>query len=216
MATGSSSFCFLSTQIDSLFDRKLASHKCRILYLEWGQQHPSSQFVSDYVHEVTLFQSSLVTDSCMKIFVAESLCAAVLDSGATATVSGRRWMETYVESLPDIYKNRVEKYPSGNSFKFGSGAVYTASQRMKVPACVGEREIFIVSDVIEADIPMLLSKASMKKANTKIDFQNDQVSMLGEVQDIIVTSSGHYALPLNKNFNVFLLQSSVFCNHQSI
>ena len=37
----------------------------------------------------------------------------------------------------------------------------------------------------------------MKKGKTHINFENDTVMMLGEVQDVILTSSGHYALPLN-------------------
>lgn len=35
----------------------------------------------------------------MKIFVSESLSAAVLDSGAPSTVSGKTWMNCYIDSL---------------------------------------------------------------------------------------------------------------------
>ena len=49
----------------------------------------SIEYTDDDPHQVTLFQSNLVTGDCMKIFVAESMCSAILDSGATATVSGK-------------------------------------------------------------------------------------------------------------------------------
>ena len=39
----------------------------------------------------------------------------------------------------------------------------------------------------------------MKKAETKIDFENDTVTMFGETQDVLLTKCGHYAIPLNKN-----------------
>ena len=39
----------------------------------------------------------------------------------------------------------------------------------------------------------------MKRAETKINFVTDKVQMFGEEQEVIVTSSGHYALPLNNS-----------------
>ena len=54
----------------------------------------------------------------------------------------------------------------------------------------------IKTDVIQNDIPLLLSKDSMKKSNVKIDFANDKVSFLDQNVDIILNSSGHYAVPI--------------------
>ena len=48
---------------------------------------PDNSF-DDYDHHVTLFQSNLISEESIKVFVSESLSAAILDSGATATVSG--------------------------------------------------------------------------------------------------------------------------------
>ena len=45
-------------------------------------------------------------------------------------------------------------------------------------------------------IPLLLSKNSIKKPNTKIDFANDKVNIFGKNVDLQFTSSGHYAIPL--------------------
>ena len=53
--------------------------------------------------------------------------------------------------------------------------------------------VLIKTDVIENELPLLLSKGSMKKSNVKIDFENDKVSFLDQNVDIILTSSGHYA-----------------------
>ena len=46
------------------------------------------------------------------------------------------------------------------------------------------------------EIPLLLSKNSMNKANTKIDFANDKVNIFGKEVDLQFTSSGNYAIPL--------------------
>ena len=37
----------------------------------------------------------------------------------------------------------------------------------------------------------------MKNAETNINFKDDTVTMLGEKQKVIITQSGHYAIPLN-------------------
>ena len=38
----------------------------------------------------------------------------------------------------------------------------------------------------------------MKKANTKIDFTNDEINILGQEMDIGFTPSGHYTVPMSK------------------
>ena len=178
----------------------------------WAGSCPDGQYFSetcdeeepsnDTNHQVTLFQSNLILEDCMRTFTAESLCAAILDSGATSTVSGKKWMDIYIESLSPADQEKVTKISSHNSFKFGSGSVYKSLYKVKVPASVGKNSIFIESDIVETEIPMLLSRASMKKANTEINFKDDTVQMLGEKQRVIVTTSGHYAIPLNENFNI--------------
>ena len=71
--------------------------------------------------------------------------------------------------------------------------------KVKIPASIGNQDIFIESDVVHNDIPMLLSKSVVKKANTSIDFQSHTATMLGQKQQVIITTSGHYAIPLGNN-----------------
>ena len=60
----------------------------------------------------------------------------------------------------------------------------------------------IKTDVIEADIPLLLSKNAMKAANTVIDFQSDRVNMFGKQINLQFTSTGHYVIPLSRNCKI--------------
>ena len=59
------------------------------------------------------------------------------------------------------------------------------------------KEDMIKSDVIDSDLPWLLSKSAIKKANVKIDFSNDVVNMLNQKINIIFTGSGYYAVPIS-------------------
>ena len=171
----------------------------------WAAACPDGQYftedfeVEEYEadHEVTLFQSNLITEDCLKIFVAESIGSAILDSGASSTVSGKNWMDIYLGTLPKEKLQRVQYFDSNNSFKFGAGDIHKSLYKVKVPATIGQKEIFVESDVVDLNIPMLFSKSSMKKANTEINFTDDTVKMLGQVQKISLTSSGHYAVSLN-------------------
>ena len=175
----------------------------------WASACPDAQYfteltevIEDQDHQVTLFESNLITEKCMQIFVAEAACTAILDSGATSTVAGKDWMEAYKESLTPEKQNLIEYSSTSNSFKFGSGKIHASICKAKIPATIGDEEIFIETDVVDSHIPLLLSKASMKKADTEINFKEDSVQMFGCEQQVVVTSSGHYAIPLNRNVKI--------------
>ena len=52
------------------------------------------------------------------------------------------------------------------------------------------------TDVVPSDIPLLLSRKSMKKANMTLDFKNDSAEIFGNVVQLMTTQSGHYAIPI--------------------
>ena len=54
-------------------------------------------------------------------------------------------------------------------------------------------------DIIASNIPLLLSKESMKRANMRLNFKNDTITAFGQPINLIVTKSGHYAIPITNN-----------------
>ena len=52
-------------------------------------------------------------------------------------------------------------------------------------------------DVIDAELPLLLGKDTMKKAETEINLHKDKVTMLGCEQPLSYTASGHYTVALS-------------------
>ena len=149
-------------------------------------------------HNIVLYQSNLVTEQEFKIFVAEASVSAILDSGASANAAGKVWFDNYLASLSTADQKSIRKQKSSSQFKFGSGTRYKSLYKAEVPAWIGEQKIRICTDVVETDVPLLLSKDAMKKAGTEINFVTDAVVMFGEEQRVTVTQSGHYAIPLNK------------------
>ena len=55
----------------------------------------------------------------------------------------------------------------------------------------------LTADVINYEIPLLLSEDSMKKVNAMTDFKNDKMIMFQYTRYIIHNHSGHYSILLN-------------------
>ena len=153
-------------------------------------------------YDVILYQSNLITDKEFKTFVVESATSAILDSGASANVTGVTWLESYISGLSEKQLEKIKYFDSNSTFRFGSGKVFKSLYRVEIPAVIGEENILISTDVVETTVPLLLSKEAMKKAGTSIDFVNDEVTMFGKRQRISTTESGHYAVSLNKSKDI--------------
>ena len=90
---------------------------------------------------------------------------------------------------------------SATKFHFGDGKIYTSIENMLIPAEIGGLKVNIETDVVPCDLPLLLSKYSMQKANTKLDFENNKATMFGREIDLTFTTSGHYCIPLGRLSN---------------
>ena len=136
--------------------------------------------------------------SDLKSLVAETWSSALLDCGASKTVCGNEWFQQYQESLSDDNLRKIKTSESNNSFRFGDGKRITSQKSVTLPASIGSMEVTIKADVVDSDIPLLLSRDSMKKANMNLDFESDTITIFGEKIPLITTASGHYAIPITR------------------
>ena len=51
-------------------------------------------------------------------------------------------------------------------------------KKMILPCVIADIEVSIITDVVNSDIPLLLSKDAMKRAGTCLNFEDDTVTML--------------------------------------
>lgn len=56
----------------------------------------------------------------------------------------------------------------------------------------------IITDVVDSDIPLLLSRTAMKTAGVKLNLEDDTAEILGKTMNLNVTSSGHNCIPIDK------------------
>ena len=119
----------------------------------------------------------------------------LLDSGCSKNVAGRTWIEDYVGLLDDKHMSKLKIINDmRHKFRFGGGTVYKSDSEYIIPAMVGEKDIKIRCNVVEAPIPLLFSKRAMKKAKVCLDFVNDRMNFLGQTVMLQDMGIGHYGV----------------------
>ena len=184
-------------------DRNGRTSRCSICDSgnHWVQRCPdrTSQDNGTYVvHEIVLHQTDLHNSEQLKALVAESWSSGLLDCGASKTVCGDKWLTEYINSLPDSDRPSVTYLPSNNYYRFGDGERILSHKAAKIPAFVGHKHVFIITNIISKDLPLLLSKEFMKRANMVLDFTNDTLCAFDQTLHLETTNSGHYTLPLTE------------------
>ena len=118
----------------------------------------------------------------------ETFNCAILDTGcANNNVCGVKWLDNYLKNI-GINMSDINSEPSNNTFRFGGGNVYNSDKYVFIPCVLGGKDIIIKTNVVECDIPLLLSKTAMKKAGMIFNMKNDTV----EIFDKIVSLSYYF------------------------
>ena len=108
-----------------------------------------------------MFQSQNTDSDKVRQFVGETLNCAILDSGCSRTVCGQNWLKCFEDSLDEGVS--IKKRSSCATFKFGNGGPVQSLKKVVLPVTIGNDKISLETDVVDTDIPLLLSKAAMKK-----------------------------------------------------
>ena len=69
-------------------------------------------------------------------------------------------------------------------------------KKIKFPCVIAGTKTTITSDVVERDIPLLLSRPEMKKHGFILNMKDDTLEVEDRKVELDTTSSGYYYLPL--------------------
>ena len=130
---------------------------------------------------------------------------AVIDSGCPKTVCGQEWLDENLKST-NINTSNLQWLPSDAIFRFGDSDPVRASKKVLLPINIANKDILLETEVVSSNIPLLLSKETMKTAKASMCFEKDKINLFGVEQTMICTSTGHYAIPIKKT-NVFINQN---------
>ena len=122
---------------------------------------------------------------------------AILDCGCPNTVCGERWIQDYISTLSKEDCKDIEILQSSQAFTFGDGRSVKSNRKMRFPVWMGGERGFLTTDVVDSNIPLLLSINVMEKAGMILNFKKAEISIHGETVNVKKLNSGHYALPIS-------------------
>ena len=108
------------------------------------------------------------------------------------TVAGQKWFDIYLESLSSkLRKEIIGPSPSATVFTFGNQGSLPSLATYTISGHLAGKDVALQVDIVDSDIPLLLSKIIMKSAEVRIDTENDTTEILGTVVPLNITSAGH-------------------------
>ena len=146
---------------------------------------------------ISLFQTSQPTSQDEVVcLVGESFDKAVIDSGCPTNVCGESWFKVYKEGMTNHQRDNLKEEASNAHFRFGDSPALASNKKVYLPVTIGNKNMFLPTDVIDAELPLLLSKQTLINGEAEINCANSTITIFGTKQPMLCTSSGHYAIPI--------------------
>ena len=108
----------------------------------------------------------------------ETIGMGILDSGCVDTVCGESWFQIYNESLSLSQRKSIRTEPSNAKYRFGSGPVYICKEKKFIPVHIGSFSAVLGVNIVKCDVPLLISRKSLKSAECTLDFSKDSITLL--------------------------------------
>ena len=103
----------------------------------------------------------------------ETLGKAIVDTGCPCTVAGSVWFESYLNSLSRRDRLSIQFKKSNNRFCFGNGKLYHSKYCATIPIYIERCRHYLGVDVVNCDVPLLLSHQTLRRSKAKIDMAID-------------------------------------------
>ena len=155
---------------------------------------------------VTLIAGSVSEEQ--DVMLKESLARGILDSACIKTVAGKIWTDEYVSMLTNREREEVLKSATVSSslYRSGDGKEIRSKHEITVPMTICGKKIKLQVDVVENNIPLLISRPTMTQLRLILDTANHMVTIEGKQFNLEFTESGHYTIPVcewtNQDYNV--------------
>ena len=166
--------------------------------MHWASEcpHKDEQDIKMNPEIILKLDSVMLEDEHLTLLSSKTNNLALIDSGASKTVCGKRWFDTYESSLDVNDRKKIKEEESMCQFRFGDGVVTKSNIVKIIPTTICGKDVAIKANVVDNDIPMLISRKTLGEAKAQLNFEKDTIEMAGVSQKLINTSSGHLAVPL--------------------
>ena len=127
-----------------------------------------------------------------KTFTAEADGAAGMDSCCTRTIMGKVWFDSFKKKLSKETRKLVKgPFDSKTNFLFGNGGKKDSLGRYHLPLDLHGCRAMMAVELVDSDIPLLISKPSMTRAGIVLDFCQHTTTVFGLRRNMVETSIGH-------------------------
>ena len=174
-----------------------------------GLQHSELDSIEDSEYEINeSFHSSgsdieyvmiAKTENELCLMVEEAGINGVIDSACSKTVAGKNYVTKYIDSLPEKTRDGVDinGEPSTTIYQFGGGERRKSERKIALPALIGNILIRIETEVVNADIPLLIGANSLEKSKAVLDFGTMKATFFQTSKvDLMEVLSGHFCISL--------------------
>ena len=184
---------------------KLKNQRPKLTFVIEGEEHNEDAAydlidLNDAIEDTEPTEKAIffTTDKTeLSKFTAETLNACALDTCCTSSVAGKNWINIYRQTLPKHLQHLLTgPHDSKTTFMFGNQETLPSQGLYQVPVIIANQLHVLPIDVIESDIPFLMSKNHMKKVGLALDLTNDTATANGQPIKINTTSAGHYTISL--------------------
>ena len=127
---------------------------------------------------------------------AECHQVALLDSACSKNVVGEEWIREYIDNLTEEDKTLLKVSDARSKYSFGGSDPIAAADAVRVPCIIAGKKTFLWADIVQRNIPFLISKEEMAKRGFKLDLGTSTIEVDGEVIPIITTESGLIGISL--------------------
>ena len=98
----------------------------------------------------------------------------IVDSACPKTVTGRPWLDAYIESKDDIL---IKRKKENEYFKFGPSKVFKSCENFEIEVNIGKLKETIRVSVVDADIPLLLGLDYQEEWGMIIDIGRKELTI---------------------------------------
>ena len=122
----------------------------------------------------------------------------VIDSACSKTVAGNKFVDNYVDKLTPRMKEKIkEDIPINKTiYQFGGGEQRISSKTINLPAQIGDMEMSIAAEVVDADIPLLIGSNSLEKSKAVLDFGELKAKFFSTIVPLMKVGTGHFCISL--------------------
>ena len=124
--------------------------------------------------------------------------ATVISSNVSKSVCGLPWLRSYLNSLSPQEKSQIVETSSSHVFNFRKVGPVTSMKKLVIPLIKDDarrKQINVEVEVVDRNIPLCLSRSTLKRSKARIDSNTETVVISGVRCHFNISKHGlHYLL----------------------